>query len=164
MFAYTGPSQLRTGDTLWRDGHTAVVYDGYVCEAYISENGTIYGERGDTANETRVTPIDQYPLWKMTHIIRFPDTGGANSEEAELMAARDDILGAINHVMNVLRADLGAEREDLGKTKTAVGRLEQEVAELKRQVDNVNKGLAYMNATYLDPTKQAVGRLERKDK
>lgn len=157
VMTYTGPSQLRTGDTLWRDGHTAVVYNGYVCEAYIAETGDIYGDRGDTANETRVTPIADYPLYKMTHVIRFPATGSTNSEEAELMAIKDELLDA-------LRKDMSYQNQKINALAAEIKVCQDRLTRALQALDNVNKGLGYQNGTYLAPTKDAVARIDKKTK
>lgn len=179
-----GTVDLQVGDVLLSNGHTAMVvpYAGGlgIAEASINELGDIVGgQLGDqTGGETTVGPLRR-GQWHTVQ--RFPisqsDKGlTGSSEEEELMAAKDDILGAIDYVNNMLKArievvrsDLSALRTDLGKTKSGVGRLEQEVAALKTQVaelkaavDNANKGLGYQNAAYLAPTKEAVARLEKR--
>lgn len=164
VLTYTGPSMLQTGDTLWRDGHTAIVHEGYVCEAYIAETGTIYGTRGDTANETRVTPIAQYPLYKMTAVIRFPNTGGGatsttTSEEQELMSVKDEILSE-------LRADLAYQNKLIAQLRSDLGTTQKLVKTNRNRLDAVEdqlrKDLGYINQAYLDPTKQGVARIEKK--
>ena len=178
-----GIGGLQTGDVLLSNGHTAMVvpFNGGlgIAEASINEIGDILGgQLGDqTGGETKVGPLRR-GNWHTVQ--RFPisqssKTLNGSSEEAEIMAAKDEILKAIDYVntmlrdrVNVLRQDMsyqnskiGALQEDLGKTKAAVGRLEEEVAALKTQIDNVNKGLGYQNQVYLSPTKEAVSRIDK---
>lgn len=178
-----GIGGLQTGDVLLSNGHTAMVvpYNGGlgIAEASINEfDDIVGGTLGDqTGVETKLGPLRR-GSWHTVQ--RWPVTQSSkslsgNSEEDELMSAKDEILKAIDYVntmlrdrVNVLRQDMsyqnakiGTLQEDLGKTKSAVGRLEDEVAALKAQIDNVNKGLGYQNQVYLSPTKDAVSRMDK---
>lgn len=167
-----GINGLRVGDVLLSNGHTAMVVpygSGLgIAEASLNEFGDILGGRlGDqTGGETTVGPLRR---GKWHTVQRWPSTTSSktvgNTEEEELMAAKDDIIKALredlayqNKLIAQLRSDVGSTQRQLEKVRA---QLHYDAGRTQTMVKNVADGLAYINRTYLDPVKQAVARLDK---
>lgn len=83
--AYSDSEPLKTGDVLWRTGHTAFYYGGgEIIHAAINELGTVTGgETGDqTGEEICFAPISAGGDWEW--IIRLPSNIPFEGEEPDL--------------------------------------------------------------------------------
>lgn len=174
---------LQMGDVLLSNGHTAMVvtYDGslQIAEASINEFGDIVGGAlGDqTGGETKIGPLRR-GYWHTVQ--RWPITQADGSinptdEEAELMAAKDDIIKALRADLSYQNEKIAQLRSDIGTTQKQMNALQAQMEEVRKQlhydvgraqtmVTNVSDGMAYQNSVYMDPIKQAVARIDGKVK
>ena len=87
-WAWTDDYEPAEGDILLADGHVGMIGHGLLCEAWIAEDGSIDGYRGDSGGEVRATDYWSHPFttgYRWYRVIRFhgDDTYGDDIDMSE---------------------------------------------------------------------------------
>lgn len=129
-------SSVRRGDILLRSGHTGVALgSNKQAEAAISEQGTIYGKKGDqTGYEVRVTTLST----NWTYIYRYPTDTPSGTTEPE--------MSEVNATLTVTTSNLNVRDKPTTKGSKIVAHYSKGD---KVDIDGIVLGDGYAWGTYI---------------